>query len=135
MKSKRRFFIIALFFLSVNTFAQKKFTGTFSNGYKGAKMSFILSSNGKEIKDFTFEGYWRCAGSAELITAGPTKSFPVHQGKIQSIIVEPENGGSSAFRFNINGLINGKQASGTFRMSVTGLSCDTYELNWTAKSL
>lgn len=135
MKIKKTLFITALFFLSLTAFAQKKFTGTFSNGYKGAKLSFILSPNGKEIKDFTFQGYWRCGGSTELITAGPEKSFPVVNGKIKSIIVEPENGGSSAFRFNIEGLLSGKQASGTFRMSITGLSCDTYELKWTAQTL
>ena len=135
MRFNKILLITVLCFFGNTVFAQKKFTGTFSNGYKGAKLSFILSANGKEIKDFTFEGYWRCGGSIELITSGPEKSFPVVNGKVNSIIVEPENGGSSAFRFNIEGLINGKQASGTFRMSITGLSCDTYKLNWTAKTL
>lgn len=111
---------------------QQKFTGTFSNGYKGAKVSFVLSADQKTIKDFTFTGYWRCSGSIENITAGPQKSFAVKNGVVDAVIVEPENGGASAFRFAIKGVVSGKTASGTFRMSITGLSCDTYVLNWTA---
>lgn len=115
--------------------AQKKFAGTFSNGYTGGKISFVLSKDGREIKDLTFTGHWRCSGSVEQITAGPEKSLKVVNGLINSTIVEPENGGASAFRFAVNGTIKGSQASGTFRMSITGLSCDTYELKWTAKNL
>ncbi|KMQ70471.1 hypothetical protein ACM44_12225 [Chryseobacterium koreense CCUG 49689] len=131
MKLKITLFIAAFFFSSIS-FAQKKFEGTFSNGYKGSKLSFILSADGKEIKDFTFQGYWRCGGSTEMITLGPEKKFPVTNNKINGIIVEPENGGASAIRFQLEGLINGKKASGIYRMSITGLSCDTYELKWTA---
>lgn len=112
--------------------AQTKFRGTFSNGYKGAKLSFTLSADGKQIQQFTFDGYWRCGTSTEHITAGPSKNFKVVNGKIQDVIVDPENGGSSAFRFSLDGLVKGKQANGTFRMSITGLSCDTYKLSWTA---
>lgn len=113
---------------------QKKFTGTFSNGYKGSKISFTLSADGKQLKDLTFDGHWRCSGSTEQITVGPDKSFAVTNGKVKGVITDPEDGGASAFRFEIDGLIKGKQASGTFRMSITGLSCDTYKLQWTAKA-
>lgn len=113
---------------------QKKFTGTFSNGFKGSKISFTLSADGKQVKDLTFDGYWRCSGATEQITVGPEKSFPVTNGKVQGVITDPENGGASAFRFELDGVVNGKQASGTFRMSITGLSCDTYKLQWTAKA-
>jgi len=119
-------------FSAASAFAQQKFTGTFSNGYKGATVSFILSADKKTVTDFTFKGYWRCGGSTESITAGPEKSFRLNNGKIDATIVEPENGGASAFRFSINGTVNGKTAGGTFRMSITGLSCDTYLLKWTA---
>ncbi len=113
---------------------QQQFNGTFSNGYTGAKISFSLSADKKTIKDLTFTGYWRCGGSTEQITAGPEKKIEVKDGVIQAVITEPENGGASAFRFNINGNLKGKSASGTFRMSITGLSCDTYLLKWTARS-
>ena len=127
--------LLLLVFVATLSFAQKKkFTGTFSNGYKGAKISFELSKDGKMIENLTFSGYWRCGSSTEQITAGPEKSIPVVNGKVKAIITDPENGGSSAFRFNIDGLIKGNTAQGTFRMSITGLSCDTYQLNWTATS-
>ncbi len=113
---------------------QQKFTGTFSNGYKGAKLNFVLSADKKWIKDLTFTGYWRCGGSTESITAGPEKAFPIKDGQVDAVITDPENGGSSAFRFNLKGLIKGNIANGTFRMSITGLSCDTYLLNWTANA-
>lgn len=125
---------LALFACGLSGYAQKKFTGTFSNGYKGAKLSFTLSANGKQITDFTFDGYWRCGGSTEHIKVGPDKAFEVKNGVVKGIIIDPENGGASAFRFDLEGIINGKQANGTFRMSITGLSCDTYKLNWTAKA-
>lgn len=113
---------------------QQKFTGTFSNGYKGGKVSFVLSADKKTISDFTFTGHWRCGGSVESITAGPEKAFPVKNGTVDVVITEPEGGGASAFRFAIRGTVSGRRASGTFRMSIAGLSCDTYLLNWTAQS-
>ena len=92
----------------------------------------MLSADKKTIKDFTFTGHWRCSGSTESITAGPEKAFPVNGGVVDVVIADPENGGASAFRFAIKGTIKGAMASGTFRMSINGLSCDTYVLNWTA---
>lgn len=113
--------------------SQQQFTGTFSNGFKGGRLSFVLSADRKTIKEFTFAGHWRCSGSVESITAGPEKLLPVKNGVIDAVITEPENGGASAFRFAIKGMVKGNTASGTFRMSIAGLSCDTYLLHWTAK--
>lgn len=131
---KKQILIALLIAGPVFSFAQKKFSGTFSNGYKGAKITFELSKDGKTIKDLTFNGYWRCGSSTEQITAGPEKSIPVVNGVIKSVITDPENGGASAFRFDIQGAVKGSTAKGTFRMSITGLSCDTYLLNWTAEA-
>lgn len=49
-------FVILLSFMIVSavSYAQKKFNGTFSNGYKGAKISFELSKDGKTIENLTF---------------------------------------------------------------------------------
>ena len=112
--------------------SKKKFEGTFSNGMKGAKISFVLSADGKKVEDVTFSGYWRCDGTLENTTVGSEKGFPVVNGKIDGIVVEPENGGATAFRFELHGVIAGKKASGTFRMNINALACDTYKLNWTA---
>lgn len=135
MKQFKIYLILCLISVSFNAFGQKKFVGTFSNGFKGAKLSFTLSADGKQVQNFIFDGYWRCGGSTEHIKAGPEKNFTVVNGKIQGVILDPENGGASAFRFNLEGIINGTQANGTFRMSIVGLRCDTYKLNWTAVAI
>lgn len=132
---KTIFYCLFLFAaLNVNAQKDKKYEGSFSNGMKGAKFSFVLSADGKKVKDVTFQGYWRCDGKLELTTMGPSenKAFPVVNGKVDGIIVEPENGGATAARFELHGIINGKQASGTFRMNINALACDSYKLNWTA---
>lgn len=135
MKKYLSLFVTAIACLTTSiACGQQQFSGNFSNGYKGAKLSFVLSADKKAISDFTFAGYWRCGGRTENITTGPEKKIPVKNGEVHAVITDPENGGSSAFRFNLNGIIKEKTASGTFRMSITGLSCDTYVLNWTAKS-
>jgi len=106
--------------------------GTFSNGMKGAKISFDISKDGKELKELTFEGYWRCEGKLDLTTLGPEKSFAIQNNKVDGVIVEPEGGGATAARFELHAAINGDTAEGSFRMNINGLGCDTYKLNWTA---
>lgn len=123
--------IVLPFFLS----AQKKssWQGTFSNGYKGAIISFDISADGKQLENLTFNGYWRCSGKMEQIIMGPEKSYPIKNGMVAGAIVEPENGGSTAFRFDLNAKIEQKTASGTLRFNINALGCDTYKLNWTAQ--
>jgi len=106
--------------------------GSFSNGMKGARISFDISEDGKELKDLTFGGYWRCDGKLDLTTLGPEKSFVIQNNKVDGVITEPESGGASAARFELHAAINGDKAEGTFRMNINGLGCDTYKLNWTA---
>ena len=128
--------IITLLIFPLLLQAQKKasWQGTFSNGYKGATISFNISSDGKRLEDLTFIGYWRCSGGIEQITIGPDKSFPIQNGRVASVITEPENGGASAFRFDLNAIISSKSASGTLRINLNALGCDTYKLNWTAQN-
>lgn len=116
--------------------AQKKtaWTGLVSNGFKGDAISFDISADGKRLENLTFKGYWRCSGKLEEITMGPEKSFPIANGRIAKAITEPEGGGSTAFRFDLNAIIQGKTASGTLRINLNGLSCDTYLLKWTANT-
>jgi hypothetical protein len=136
MKSFLCSLVIFLTFTSFTTPgpSAKKFSGTFSNGMKGDKISFVLSADGKRVQDVTFQGYWRCSGRLEMITIGPEseKGFPVVNGKVDGVIVEPEDGGSTAFRFELHGIIKGNKASGTYRMNINALGCDSYKLNWTA---
>lgn len=127
--------VTALIIIPLLLSAQKKpsWQGTFTNGYKGATISFDLSADGKQLENLTFNGYWRCSRGLELITMGPDKAFPIENGIVASVIVEPENGGASAFRFDLNAIIEAKSAKGTLRININGLGCDTYKLNWTAQ--
>ena len=99
--------------------------GSFSNGLKGAKLSFDINNN--EVKDLTFQGYWRCDGKLELTTLGPKKGFPIKGNSVDGIIKE------SGFYFELHGTVTGNKASGTLRIAFAAGGCDTYKLNWTAE--
>jgi len=113
---------------------KKHFEGAISNGMKGDKISFDISADGTTLENLTFDGYWRCSGTLEQTTAGPEGSFPIEEGKVSGHISEPPNGGSTAWRFDLEASINGDEATGTFRMNINNLGCDTYKLNWTASA-
>jgi hypothetical protein len=129
-------FLMVLIFFSLNfeTPVQNRtsWVGTISNGYKGDSIRFDISADGKRLENLTFTGYWRCSGGIEQMTMGPEKSFSIKDGKVLGVITEPENGGASAFRFDLNAVISGKSASGTLRINLNALGCDTYQLKWTA---
>ncbi len=110
----------------------KHFEGVISNGMKGDKISFDISADGKKLENLTFTGYWRCAGKLESTTTGPDGAFDIVNGKVSGHISEPPNGGSTAWRFDLDATINGNKAEGTFRMNINNLGCDSYKLNWTA---
>ena len=114
--------------------ASKHFEGSFSNGMKGDKISFDISADGKKLTNLTFKGYWRCSGKLESMTAGPKGAYEIVNGKVSGHISEPPNGGSTAWRFDLEADIQGSKASGTFRMNINNLGCDTYKLKWTAES-
>jgi hypothetical protein len=110
--------------------AEGQWKGSFSNGMKGAKLSFEVSGN--ELKDLTFEGYWHCDGKLDLTTIGPEKSFTIKSGKVDGVIVEPEDG-MAPFRYEIHGRFDGEKASGTLKIDNVPAGCTTYKLNWTAE--
>ncbi|GAA4739463.1 hypothetical protein [Flavisolibacter ginsenosidimutans] len=99
--------------------------GNFSNGLKGAKLSFNIKKG--EVKELTFQGYWRCDGKLELTTLGPKKGFPLKGNSVDGIVKE------SGFYFELHGTVSGNKASGTLRIAFTAGGCDTYKLNWTAE--
>ncbi len=111
----------------------KHFKGAFSNGMKGDSLSFDLSADGKTITNLLFKGYWRCNGKLEQQRGvGPDGTFKVVNGKVDGHISEPPDGGSTAWRFDLNATIIGSKASGTFRMNINNLGCDTYLLKFEA---
>lgn len=110
----------------------RKFAGVFSNGMKGDSIFFDVSADGKKLMNLTFKGYWRCSGKLEQTTVGPDGFFTITNGKVNDHIAEPPNGGSTAWRFELKADVQPKKASGTFRMNINNLGCDTYVLNWTA---
>jgi hypothetical protein len=102
-----------------------RWKGTFSNGMKGATISFDVEGN--EVKNLSFEGYWRCDGKLELTTIGPEKGYIIKGKAVDGTIRE------SGFYFELHGTFNGNKASGTLRFAFVAGGCDTYKLNWTAK--
>ena len=115
--------------------SKRHFRGALSNGMKGDSISFDISADGKKLENLTFKGYWRCAGKLESTTVGPDGFFNIINDKVNDHISEPPDGGSTAWRFDLQASIAGKSASGTFRMNINNLGCDTYKLNWTAKEV
>ncbi|WP_207495888.1 hypothetical protein [Aridibaculum aurantiacum] len=115
------------------TAAARHYAGAFSNGMKGDSIFFDVSADGKTLENLTFKGYWRCSGKLEQTTVGPDGAFNINNGKVNDHISEPPDGGSTAWRFDLEADINPTSASGTFRMNINNLGCDTYKLNWTAE--
>ena len=108
-----------------------RWTGAVSNGLKGDKISFVVSPDGKTLSDLTFDGYWRCSGRLERQLVGPKDTFPIVNGKVSGVALDPPTGGS--WRFELQGDFTSKTAAvGTFRMNIIGLGCDSHKLQWTA---
>jgi hypothetical protein len=114
--------------------APRHFAGALSNGMKGDSIFFDVSADGRKLENLTFKGYWRCSGKLEQTTVGPDGAFTINAGKVDDHISEPPNGGSTAWRFDLKADIQADKASGTFRMNINNLGCDTYLLNWTAQA-
>ena len=109
----------------VNAAPASHWKGSFSNGMKGATISFDVDGN--QLKDLTFKGYWRCDGKLELTTIGPSAGYVIKGNTVDGTIKE------SGFYFEVHGNLNGNKASGTLRFAFVAGGCDTYKLNWTAE--
>jgi len=109
------------------------FRTALKGGMKGDSLFFDISPDGKRLENLTFKGYWYCDGKLERENAaGPEGYFTVVDGKVDNHISEPPNGGATAWRFDLSANIDGKKASGNFRMNINGLGCNTGTLNWEA---
>ncbi|MDQ3279330.1 MAG: hypothetical protein M3Q06_13455 [Bacteroidota bacterium] len=102
--------------------------GAFTNGMKETFISFDVSPDGKKLSNLTFKGYWRCNGKLTQDILGPEESFQIKNGVVDGVIIDKE----AYIRYELKATLNGNKAEGTFRMSITGLGCDTYVLKWTA---
>ena len=109
------------------------FKGALVGGLKRDSIFFDVSANRKKLENLTFKGYWRCSGKLEQLRAvGPEGSFDIVNGVAKGHISDPPDGGSTAWRFDIDATIKGATATGTFRMNINNLGCDTYLLKFTA---
>jgi hypothetical protein len=120
--------ISAIALLAACTSSAQRFSGVCSNGYKGCTFSFTLSRDKKSVTDVEFKGYWTCSGRTENTISGPSKPIPVING------VAKFKGVDQGEWFDVVINIAGSSANGTYRSAITGLSCDTYVLKWTAKA-
>ncbi len=108
-----------------------KFACAISNGMKGDSLFFEVSPDRKKLSDLYFKGYWRCAGKlTQERAAGPEGSFTIANNKIDGVVSEPPGGGSTAWRFEMHAVLDGKKVSGTFRMNINALGCDSYVLKF-----
>jgi hypothetical protein len=109
-----------------------RWSGEATGGYTGNRISFTVSADGARMEDITFEGHWDCADGIETATLGPAAAFPLSGDTISVLSVEPENGGATAQRFDMQGRVAEGRASGTVRINLNALGCDTRVLRWTA---
>lgn len=108
-----------------------KFGCPISNGMKGDSIFFDVSADRKKLSNLMFKGYWRCSGKlTQERAAGPKGSFDVVSDKIDGVISEPPGGGSTSWRFELHATLSGNKASGTFRMNINNLGCDSYVLKF-----
>jgi hypothetical protein len=112
-----------------------KFRGALTGGYKGDSIFFEVSEDGSRVENLAFKGHWRCSGKIEsLPIAGPEGFLPIIDGKVDDHISDPPDGGSTAWRFDLKAVFNGKKAEGKFRMNINALDCNTGMLSFVAEA-
>jgi len=107
-------------------------SGEVTGGYTGNRISFAVSPDGARMEDITFQGHWDCEDGIESTTLGPTAGFSLAGDTISILSVEPEDGGATAQRFDMQGRFADGRAAGTLRINLNALGCDTRVLSWTA---
>lgn len=107
-------------------------TGEATGGYQGNRISFTVTPDGARMEDIVFEGHWDCEDGIDMTTLGPTPGFAITGDTIAILSVEPEDGGATAQRFDMQGRFADGRASGTLRINLNALGCDTRLLSWSA---
>ncbi len=106
--------------------------GEVTGGYTGNRLSFTMGEDGATAGDILFEGHWDCADGIETTTSGPSGTFPIENGRLEITSVDPPDGGATATRFVLAGTFADGRATGTLRVNINALGCDTGELAWSA---
>ena len=105
--------------------------GTVPNDPSNDRISFVVSPDGKQLSELTFDGYWRCGGQLERQVMNPKSSFSIVNGKVSGEALDPPTGGT--WHFELQGDFAGKPAAANnFRMNITGLGCASYQREWAA---
>ncbi|WP_207493273.1 agenet domain-containing protein [Aridibaculum aurantiacum] len=110
-----------------------KWEATITNGYKGDKLTFEVSKDGKKIQNVVFKGYWknRSRGFTEvLLNLDPPLPFDISNGSFARVQRVP----SARMWWDVTGrFATPTTAEGTYRCTYAGGESDTYKLKWTAK--
>ena len=109
-----------------------KWVATVSNGYKGDKLTFTVSADGKRIENVEFTGHWRSRSSRTevLMNLDPPNPFAISKGSFSAVQREESAGMWWEFIGNFTSAIT---AEGSYRCTFAGGENDTYKLKWTAK--
>jgi tetratricopeptide (TPR) repeat protein len=109
-----------------------RWVATISNGFKGDKLTFTVSADGKRIENVEFTGHWRSRSwRTEVLTnLDPPKPYAVAKGVFSA--VQKEEKASMWWEF-IGRFTTSTSAEGSYRCAFAGGENDTYKLKWTAK--
>jgi hypothetical protein len=110
-----------------------KWEATVSNGYKGDRLTFTVSPDGKRVDSVAFTGYWQKKNrmSIEVLkNLDPPDAFVVANGIFSAVQQMPKAG----MWWEMTGqFVTPTTAQGTYRATFAGGENDTYKLQWTAK--
>jgi hypothetical protein len=109
-----------------------KWVATVSNGYKGDKLTFTVSADGKRVENVEFTGHWRSRSSRTevLMNLDPPNPFAISKGSFSA--VQREESAGMWWEF-IGNFTSATAAEGSYRCTFAGGENDTYKLKWTAK--
>lgn len=109
-----------------------KWVATVSNGYKGDKLTFTVSADGKRVENVEFTGHWRSRSSRTevLMNLDPPNPFTISKGNFSA--VQREESAGMWWEF-IGSFTSAATAEGSYRCTFAGGENDTYKLKWTAK--
>lgn len=106
------------------------------NGYKGDKLTFRVSADGKRVENVEFTGHWMNRNSASGIGAevlrnlDPPQPFAVGGGAFSAV----QQVSKSRMWWEFTGkFTSATTAEGTYRCAYAGGQNDTYKLKWTAR--
>lgn len=109
-----------------------KWEATVSNGYKGDKITFRVSADGRRIEDVEFKGNWRSrSGYTETLeNLDLPKPVTISKNAFSDTQQVPKAGMWWEF---IGNFTSATTAEGSYRCAFAGGENDTYKLKWTAK--